>query len=390
MLKKLLILFIGIITVFSTKTVHAQSNSKWVTGYYAGWMFKHLPPEKVNYDPLTHIMHFSVIPNLDGSLDLETHKVTEEYSNRLITTAHSYGKKVLISIGGAEFRPEFIEATSEFNRDVFIDNLINFMQERGYDGIDIDWEPIKDDDLLQYVSFIKDLRTEMDKISPRPLLTSALMGNDYEAGAFVHQYLDQVNIMTYSLSDPEWNETSWHTSAIYGGKRDGSIDHIVRDWERAGIPSEKLGIGMIFYGKQWSGLTGPDQDWEETPEIVSMPYHEIVGEYAQNAKLEWDENAKAAYLVNDGFLSFDNEQSAKEKVDYIYNNDLGGIILWEIGAGYVPELSEGEQHPLLNAIYDAITYNETKPQQQVLGLEINNFGVLYILKRIVSIVFDLF
>jgi len=52
---------------------NAQSDI-WVSGYYAGWMQGcggdgYLRSDQIDFGALTHVIHFSLMPNPDGSLD---------------------------------------------------------------------------------------------------------------------------------------------------------------------------------------------------------------------------------------------------------------------------------------------------------------------------------
>src|SRR5258708_36675984 len=48
----------------------SSSSSFWIAGYYAGWTQDACPPSAIDYSALTEVIHFSVLPNLDGTLDV--------------------------------------------------------------------------------------------------------------------------------------------------------------------------------------------------------------------------------------------------------------------------------------------------------------------------------
>ena len=41
----------------------------WRTGYYPGWEQSGMPASNIDFTALTHIIHFSVVPNSNGTLD---------------------------------------------------------------------------------------------------------------------------------------------------------------------------------------------------------------------------------------------------------------------------------------------------------------------------------
>src|SRR6202008_4147011 len=157
----------------------------------------------------------------------------------------------------------FRSATSSANRATFVSNLVNFMTSRGYDGIDVDWETLQSSDAAQYTAFITALRTALNAVNPRPLLTAATAWQPAILVQVQSQF-DQINIMTYDLSGawPGW--VTWHNAAIYdGGYKFPSTGNpvpssngMVDNFTGAGISSAKLGIGIDFYGYVWSGGSG--------------------------------------------------------------------------------------------------------------------------------------
>src|SRR5262245_41909274 len=73
----------------------------WCTGYYPGWEQGAMPASSIDFAALTHIIHFSLVPNSDGTLNSSVNGVTPANSTDIVSHAHSAGKKVLICVGGA-------------------------------------------------------------------------------------------------------------------------------------------------------------------------------------------------------------------------------------------------------------------------------------------------
>ena len=340
---------------------HAQTGP-WATAYYAGWMQGqsnngYLPAQNIDYNAVTHVVHFSIVPNGDGSLNSSGNSITAGNSSELLSRAHAAGKKVLISVGGWGSDAGFRGATSAATRALFVANLVNFVTSRGYDGIDIDWEVLQSSDAAQFTAFITALRTALNVISPRPLLTAATAWQP-SIFAQVHSQFDQINIMTYDLSGawPGW--VTWHNAPVYdGGYRfpgvgtlvpsvNGTVDAFIG----AGIPANKLGIGIDFYGYVWSGgsgtstggVTEPRQSWTSAPTVQdNVPYYTIMQNYYQSQYYRWDDAAQAAYLridnasaANCKFISYDDETTVQKKFDYVRTKGIGGVIIWELGGGY--------------------------------------------------------
>jgi chitinase len=97
-----------------------------------------MPASNIDFTALTHIIHFSVVPNANGTLNSGANGITSANSTDLVTRAHAAGLKVLICVGGAGSESAFTNTSLP----ALINNLTNFMATRGYDGVDIDWEPL--------------------------------------------------------------------------------------------------------------------------------------------------------------------------------------------------------------------------------------------------------
>ncbi|MCC6395927.1 MAG: T9SS type A sorting domain-containing protein [Bacteroidetes bacterium] len=335
----------------------------WVSAYYAGWMQSYCPPSAIDYGAVTHIIHFSINPTGGPNIDASGNGITTSASNAIIQAAHAAGKKVLITCGGWGDAQAFASATNSTNRAAFIANLVNFVTSRGYDGLDIDWEPITS--ASQFRLFIPELRAALDAAKPGLLLTIASMGDNASSIAAVQQHFDQINIMTYDMSGAWDGWVVWHNAPVYDGGYEfpgtnelvPSADGDVNQFVAAGIDKAKIGIGADFYGYVWSGVTQPRQTWSSTPSVNdNVPYYQLMNTYAAYAH-QWDSIAHAAYIsVPTGsgkFVSLDNERTMAAKGAYVKSKGIGGMIIWELGGGYRSSAPAGQRDVLLQAVKQA-------------------------------------
>jgi chitinase len=343
-----------------------------------------MPASSIDFTAVTHVIHFALVPNNDGTLDSSANSVTSANSSDIVSHAHGAGKKVLVCVGGASSQTGFQGATSAANRGTFITNLVNFMSARGYDGIDIDWEPLDPSDANQYTNFVNGLRIALNAINPRPLLTAAIASPPTPPTliAAVQNQFDQINLMTYDLSGPYPGWVTWFNAPIYDGgytfpSTSGlvpSADGMVNSVTSAGVPASKLGIGIAFYGWVWSGGTGttsggaalPRQGWTTAPSTTQPSYNTILSTYFQSNLYHWDTAAQSAYLSidnsgssNDKFISYDDPRTCQSKVSYARNRHLGGVMIWELAQDH----HAGQPDPLLQSIKQAFaTPGETAIQ----------------------------
>jgi chitinase len=216
---------------------------------------------------------------------------------------------------------------------------------------------------------LKSLREQLDSLSAAHnrtgneayLLTIASNDNqryfDHTEMDKVHQYLDFVNIMAYDMFTSGSPTTGHHTGLFQSGP-DGPTRTSAAAVQRhldAGIPPEKIVLGVALYGRGWSGVNpennGLFQPYEEF--AGSWGYHEIMARFTPEKGFVryWDDEAKAPYLWNADSLmmiSYDDQESLRHKADFVLENGLGGIMYWEHSHD-MEELLVGTLHERLHS-----------------------------------------
>jgi chitinase len=384
----------GILTVLLVLAVCPilQASEIWVMGYYVGYHAGLQPPDEVDYSAMTHIMVGAVIPQNDGTFDEEFYLGSSgsAWAQQTVNLAHAAGIKAVLMVGGAGSHTAFQATQNPTVRATFVSNLTQTVNNYGFDGIDLDWEPISDSDRDDILALSQALRTAMpDKVMTLPMgwsnsnypLTDSFWGQ-------LSQYFDRVNMMSYHMTWIGDGWESWHSSALYGeaSTTPSSINHTVSAYLASGIPGEKIGIGMGFFGEpyengSWSGgtfvhktsppyITHPGQSTDEAAIRVSdnwFSYSNIMHYvYDSNAR-QWDNTAQVPYLsfdtpfespwpawptppITTTYVTYEDEQSIAAKGLYVHNEELGGCIIWTISQGYLDWLSSGEKDPLMKAV----------------------------------------
>lgn len=236
--------------------------------------------------------------------------------------------KVLLSIGGWGSGNFSEMAASEKHRTAFAKACKAVADKYQLDGIDIDWEyPTSNsagissspDDTRNYTLLMKDLR---EALGSGLLLTYASANNaGYVDAKEVIKYVDFVNDMAYDMGYPPNN----HDAALYRSSKFGcwcSVEESVNAHLKAGIPKEKLVMGMPFYGR---GSSPYDYD---------VPFRKNV-EIKPGCSEGWDDVAKEPYIIDSKgtlVLSFENEKSITEKCKYIKEKGFLGGMYWELGS----------------------------------------------------------
>jgi chitinase len=346
------------------------TSGAWSMGYYASWAPDQYPIPEIEWSGLTHIAMAFYLPNQDGSMTLAGGN--PQLAINLIAAAHANGVKAIASIGGADSQSGFQAATASGSVASFAANLVSLVTTTGYDGIDIDWEPMDKTDEPAVI----DIANRIRKAKPGALLTIPIgainvnLGADLSGFPTIAAAYDQLNIMSYGQAGAWSGWKSWHSSALYqtDSATPISIDSTVKLYLAAGVPAAKLGIGIGFYGLCYSSpVTGPDQALNGSTLLASdgtISYANIMTNYYSASARQWDSLARVPYLsfsaphAPDGctYISYDDEQSIAEKGTYLKAKGLGGVIEWELNEGYLSSAAAGQRNPLLKAIHDNVLH----------------------------------
>src|SRR5436190_2241610 len=246
------------------------------------------------------------------------------------------GLKILISIGGWTWSKNFSNAvltdTSAYN---FASSAVAIVSKYDLDGVDIDWEypgmigdsnTYRPEDKQHYTMLFKDLRGDLDSLSNithrKYYVTTAVGGSqayiDHTEMDKVAQYTDYINVMSYDYAGGEDSFSSHHTN-LYTSSGDAhqySADRSIRAFLAAGVPPDKIVMGIAFYGKGWEmASTANNGLYQSTTKPAraggfTFLRDSIIGR--NGFKRYWDHVARAPYLFNAGrriFISYDDEKS---------------------------------------------------------------------------------
>ncbi|WP_423148649.1 glycoside hydrolase family 18 protein [Rubrolithibacter danxiaensis] len=348
MLNRIKALSFVLILVICSPAVKAQSVNKFnVIAYFSG-----KPEQLEKYDPkkISHIIFCF------GHLKDNKFNIGNKTDSAMIRKMVDMKKvnpqlKVLVSLGGwggcktcsdvfsaKEGRREFAESVKKV--------LTGFKA----DGIDLDWEypaiegfpehKYSPEDKNNFTELVKQLRETLGK---KAIITFAAGGfqkylDESVDWKSVMRSVDLVNLMSYDLINGYAVETGHHTALYSTPKQVESTDNAVKYLiNKAGVDPRKIIIGAAFYARIWenvppenNGLYQPGKfktsvDYKKFPENLSdkngFEYH-------------WDDTAKAPYMYNRDkklFATFDDKRSIALKTEYVMENNLGGIMFWELG-----------------------------------------------------------
>lgn len=339
MFKKLVYVFLSLF--FISINLCAQK----AVGYYYASNTSY-PHTAIEYNNLTHIAHAFIYPTTDGEILTDSWY----YYPELVSEAKANGVKIITAIGGWGNSDGFPHmAADKVRRANFVNNVVRFCKDNGYDGIDLDWEYPKANDRENFVALVKELREAFDQ-NGIEIISAALPSSDWNNGydiASLKDHMDWFGIMTYDFSGP-WESVAGYNSPLYKHPRQwGGVHESIEYYKNKGVPKDKLLMGMAFYGYSFNA----SDPFKPHTGASSITYIKANNLKNSGYKYVFDETSKTPYLQDQNklkFISYDDTTSIKLKCEYVHKAGIGGTIIWKIGhdyhAGESPLLSTVGQH----------------------------------------------
>jgi chitinase len=333
----------------------SEAKKQYVVIGYVGGFRGLINTDIINADMLTHINYAFI--DIKGNRAWLSNESTDTINFRNLNRLKlkNPALKLLISIGGWSWSENFSDAVlTDTSRKAFAKSAVDIISRYNLDGVDIDWEYpgipgekgniFRSEDKQNFTLMFSEIRAELDsleKLSNRKYLLTTAVGGfpNFIANTEMdkaQEYLDYINLMTYDYSGSEFVGHHTNLFSATGNPKENSTSKAVADFTAAGVPAEKLVIGMAFYGRSW---ILSDQDKKVMKNKILSTSRAGGFTYLKDSVINkkgfrsyWDRKAKAPYLFNDStrqFISYDNERSIKLKCRYVKKHRLAGVMFWE-------------------------------------------------------------
>lgn len=310
--------------------VNAQTAKEYnVSAWLPSWDIKEATSSFTNNtETIDTISPFWYHVNADGTLEPPAGGEIQE----IIKTAKDNNIPIIPTISNS-FDGEKVSGL--FNdpelKKTSIQNIVDKVREFDYDGIDIDYEGLKSEDMNAFTAYIKDLREALNKYDKK--LTIAIQAKSYpdlkkygdrgQDWAELSKYVDEFRIMTYDYG--------WKGSIPRPVAPDYWVEDVIK-YAVDHVPKEKIYVGIAFYGYGWSDDFFSSYTYDTIMLILSKYGVDFQYDPAQHTnRLFYVSEFDTRDPVQSHEVWFENHVSIEPKLDLVKKYDLGGIAIWRLG-----------------------------------------------------------
>ena len=306
-------------------------------------------PTNVDAQLLDAVIYAFVEIKPDGTLYVPTPRFLKQLVD---LKAEKPSLKVIAAIGGWGNDGFSDAALTPASRYDFAKQANQIVKDYGLDGIDIDWEypgssaagiksrPSDRENFTLLLTALRDVLGDDMWLSVAGTGDKAYINSSVQIDK-IAPIIDYFNLMSYDFTAGETgSKGKKHHANLYDSSLSlpgYSVDSMIRNLQDAGMPSEKILLGVPFYGRLGSSIT--------------KAYDELRKNYINKNGYEFkfDKDAQVPYLIKDGefAMSYENALSIFLKAQYVLKNCLGGIFSWTS--------TYDQANILANAMYQGIT-----------------------------------
>ena len=237
--------------------------------------------------------------------------------------------------------------TKKKNRTALVQRIVQFVQARGFDGVNLDFEPIPARAADAYVTFVRELRMALDEVDPELHLSLDVVPGleNYDLAALTaDDAADLAVIMGYGYTSRN-SAVAGSTAPLAGGAIGDLSTSVARALEQTGGEGDRLMLALPWYGYSWATQSGLPGARVRTGDDVGSPatadYARAVEGAAEGGRRYDEEQASAwtAYAAKDCTrcpatwrqIWYDDPDSFATKTAFALDQGLAGVGVWAPG-----------------------------------------------------------
>jgi len=379
----------------AAKKVENLQLNKRIFGYHPYWGGSNY----LNYqwNLLSDFCHFSYEVDPGSGLPTTTHSWD---TSAAIDSALANNVKVHLCVTLFSGHSTFF--TNPTAQQTLIDNIINMVESRGANGVNMDVEALPSAFGEEYTAFLISLCDQMHTTLPGSEVSIASPAVNWSGTLEIEILKDHIDFFMVMGYDYYWNGSSQAgaVSPIYSmvGNYDYSFSKTISYYQSEGVPNEKLIMGVPYYSREWE-TEGQYAPSNTTGSGEAHTYSYIQNNTSGNYSVEnkhFENNSFAPYYsFNSGGWKqcfIDDIYSMGKKYDIVNRRGLAGIGIWALGYdnGYnemweliASKFTENDGYLLSDTIFDTggpafnyynyetYTYTITAPVEKVIELTFN-------------------
>ncbi|KAF3617048.1 putative G-type lectin S-receptor-like serine/threonine-protein kinase-like [Capsicum annuum] len=341
-----ILLFFSTILQYQLHKSIALDNQTWIKAGY--WQYGETSNiESINSTLYTHLIYGYADMYYNSST--EQVNVTISSDDEPVKNFNSIVKKknpsikTLVSI---EMNRTMSNANLITGRKFFIESSIEIARSYGFDGLDFTWSwPSSSQEMSNLATLLDDWRVAIDLESkqtknPRLLLTMISKNTPWiEDWTYpiesMKENLDWLHVFAFDYYEPWSTNNTSPFAALYDPNSDLNTDYGINAWIKYGFPSQKIVLGLPFYGCVWT-LVSPENNQIGAAATGAGPAIMCLKMSRSRVILHcWDNNIKtymikyhannsshnSTYVMNyvsvgTSWVGFDDVEAVKTKVSY--------------------------------------------------------------------------
>jgi hypothetical protein len=221
-----------------------------------------------------------------------------------------------------------------------IGNVVELVRERNAHGVNIDFEAVPFSQSSLMNEYLVQFANQVHDSLPGCMLSIALPAVDWTSVFDIPLLKEQFDLFFIMGYDYYWNGSSQAgpVAPIYSmtSSYDYNLSRTLSYYQKEGLPSSKIILGLPYYGRQWkteSGIAPSNTSGSGSAMIYSTIKN---GSSYTPANRKWQpesfSNYYSFYLNNTWYQCFLNELSdMSERFDLINYRDLAGLGIWALG-----------------------------------------------------------